>query len=221
MQISYIAPQKLQPNPWNSNKVSAENMKKLTNSISELGFNGVVVVRENVAGDLEILGGQHRVQAAIDIGLETVPVFNVGAIDDIKAKKIGLADNGRYGTDDSIQLASILDDIGSVEEICSILPMQDEDLQVIMRAISLDLDDLDLEDEIENENAAEEVTESRKAEKPSKTHEVLSFRVTLRDAENIRKAIQRCIAEEKLDATETDEKTLAGSALSILLLAGE
>ena len=195
-------------------------MKKLSNSISELGFNGVVVVRENSKGDLEILGGQHRVQAAIDLGFETVPVFNVGAIVDIKAKKIGLADNGRYGTDDSIQLANILDEIGTVEEICSILPMQDEDLQVIMRAINLNLDDLDLDDEIVNENTAEEPTETRKSEKPSKTHEVLSFRVTLRDAESIRKVIQKCIAEEKLDSAETDEKTLAGAALSILLLAG-
>ena len=103
--IQSLDPKKLRPNPFNPNHVDPKNFAKLRKSIKDLGFASAVVVRELPDGTLQILGGQHRTQVAVEMGLKTIPVLNLGTIPDDKAKRIGLVDNSRYGTDDSLQLA--------------------------------------------------------------------------------------------------------------------
>jgi ParB family chromosome partitioning protein len=145
MQTDLADPKTLKPNPWNSNRVSPENMRKLEASIRDLGFVTAVIVRELSDGSLQILGGQHRVETAVDMGLSKVPIINVGAIDDAKAKKIGLIDNSRYGNDDTIRLAKIYEEIGlSSEELAEFLPWSQLDFDTISAAVNIDLDALDM-----------------------------------------------------------------------------
>lgn len=219
MKTELVDPKKLKRNPWNSNHVDPKNMTKLKRSIQDLDFVTSVVVRELDDGTLQILGGQHRTEVAVELGLKAVPIINLGKIDDIKAKKIGLVDNSRYGTDDSLQLAKILDELmADTPDLTGLLPMQDEDLQVIMRAVDIDLDALDIvpgADEDEEPEPHED-----RAERPAKTHEMMTFRVAVRDAEAIRIMMEKTIKKEALD-DGSDEKTLAGIALAFLLLKGE
>jgi ParB family chromosome partitioning protein len=209
-----VDPRELRTNPFNSNRVSPANMVKLRKSIEDLGFASVVVVRTLADGSLQILGGQHRVEVAIDMGLKKVPVLNLGIIDDIKAKKIGLIDNSRYGSDDAILLAKLYEEIAlDTPDLTAFLPLQNEDLQVIMRAVTIDLDDLEVSPGKGEEDPAP--TDGR-AERPVQTHTVLKFRVTVRDAEAVTALIEKTIKRESL--ASSDEMTLAGEALSILLL---
>lgn len=217
--ISAISPKKLKPNPFNPNHVDPKNYAKLRKSIEDLGFASAVVVRELPDGTLQILGGQHRTQVAVELGLKEIPVINLGSIGDDKAKKIGLVDNSRYGTDDGLQLARIMEELdvgtGSLAEF---LPISDEDLQVMMRAVDIDLDTLEVT--LEDDDAPPPEPMEERAERPLKTHDILTFRVTNREAEAIRQLIEKTIKREGLD-DGSDDKTLAGMALALLLLTKE
>ena len=69
---------RLRPNPWNTNHVTPENEEKLRASIARFGVFKPIICRELQDGTLEILGGEHRWQTARDMGLDTVPVVNLG-----------------------------------------------------------------------------------------------------------------------------------------------
>ena len=206
----------LRPNPFNSNRVSPENEKKIRASIERNGLFRPIIVREvaSVAG-YEIIGGQHRWEQAIEIGLTVVPIANLGLISDKQAKEIGVIDNARYGVDDTLSLASILREIGNPEELQSFLPYGDMDLTAIFSAQSIDLDDLDVgQDELKIE--ADEPDDAP-APKPTKTHTIMRFKIGLSDAERITRLIAKTQKEQGL--TTADELTNAGDALVHLLLA--
>ena len=55
-------------------------------------------------------------------------MVNLGRISDKKAKEIGLVDNGRYGADDTLQLAQLLDGLGvQADELSSFMPYSESD----------------------------------------------------------------------------------------------
>jgi ParB-like chromosome segregation protein Spo0J len=207
-----VDPRVLRPNPWNTNRVSPENMVKLKRSITDLGFVSAVVARQLKDKSLEILGGQHRTEAAIELGLATIPVLDLGFVDDDRAKKIGLIDNARYGTDDTLALARLLEEIGATQEdMASILPFSEADITGIFSSLDIDLDRLGDEDEEPTEPSAPK-------DRPLKTHEVMRFRLSLADAERVRKEIERIIGEEGFN--DEDEMSNAGRALAFALLSG-
>lgn len=216
MRTEFIDPRLLKPNPFNPNRVSPENMAKLKKSIEDLGFASSVVCRELPDGSLEILGGYHRTEAAIELGLSQIPVLNLGPVSDDKAKKIGLVDNSRYGVDDTISLANLIEELGvTSEELASFMPFTETDFDTIRRTVDIDLDDLDFHvDDDEDEEEPEKIDRPAKA---LKTHEVMRFRVSLANAERIRQLIEKTIRKNGLDA-DTDELTAAGDALALLLL---
>lgn len=214
MEPTLLDPRVLRPNPWNTNKVSPDNMVKLKKSITELSFVTSVVCRQLSDGSLQILGGQHRTEAAIEMGLKEVPVLNLGTVEDNKAKKIGLVDNSRYGTDDTISLAQLYSDIGiTSDELASFLPYSELDFDTVKRAIDIDLDDLDISLDDEEQSVDPEQVKER----PQRTHDILKFRVSLGNAERLRQKIEKTIKREGFDS-ETDDLTAAGEALSHLLL---
>lgn len=141
MDLQQISPHDLRPNPWNTNSVPPDAMEKLVASLERHGWVKPVLARRSGAG-LEILGGQHRVEAAKQLGHDTVPVIILEGVTDNRAKEIGLIDNARYGEDDANGLAALLEELGGVFEMAEFLPIGD----VEMAALSTTIDD----DEIEN-----------------------------------------------------------------------
>lgn len=203
-----VDPRVLRPNPWNSNVVNPENQKKLEESIRRLGFNGVVLVRELDDGSLEILGGAHRVKAAISIGLAKVPVLNLGVVADLKAKEIGLVDNARYGSDDTISLAKILDEIDAAA-LPNFMPISGQDIDIILNAVNVSLDELEIGDDDEKEQP------ETPAQRVQRTHDVMRFKVPIGDAERIRELISK--TQKTHGFSGSDDMTNAGDALVHLL----
>lgn len=76
----------LKPHPMNPRK---GNVAKIVESIRANGFYGVIVAQKSTN---YILAGNHRWQAAQQLGIESVPVMWLN-VSDAKAKKILLADN--------------------------------------------------------------------------------------------------------------------------------
>jgi len=71
LSIEYIAPGKLNPAAYNPRKISPQEFQRLCRSIREFGFIEPAVVRK----DGVIIGGHQRVKAAMEVGLEKIPVL--------------------------------------------------------------------------------------------------------------------------------------------------
>lgn len=213
-----VHPDHLRPNPWNTNSVGPENEEKLIEAIRRFGFFKPIIVREIDDGFgatvYEILGGEHRWQAAKTLGLEEVPIFNLGVVDDQRAKEIGLADNARYGVDDTIELARLLEEMGNADDLQQFLPYTETDIQSIFSSVNIALDDLDLD---ENFETPEKDPEPPTLKAP-KTHTIMKFKVPLADAERLTALIAK--TQKKFGYTASDEMTNAGDALVHLLLSG-
>lgn len=202
-----LSPEDLTPNRWNTNVVSPEGEQKLEASIERVGMFKPVLVRELNDGTLEILGGQHRSEAARRMGIETIPVINLGKVSDDRAKEISLLDNGRYGSDDALQLAELLESLGGISELSSFMPFSDSEFDSIFSSVNIALDDLDLPD-------SDDIITPK--EKPIQTHSIMRFKVPVDDVEGITKLIEQVIKTQKF--TESDSLENAGDALVHLLL---
>jgi ParB-like chromosome segregation protein Spo0J len=197
-------PRSLKPNPWNTNVVSPDNEAKIDASIKRLGMFKPIIVRILPDKTLQILGGAHRRDSAIRLGMSSVPVMNLGHIDDKKAKEIGIVDNGRYGEDDTLGLAELLDSLGGADELAAFMPFTDADFSSIFASSNISLDDLELPDD-------DGSAPSAPAPKAAQTHAVMRFKVPLGDDSTIADAIAKVQKQQGF----TDEDTLsnAGNAL--------
>lgn len=187
MDVKYLDPMTLKANPWNPNNVDPINQEKLEASIKRDGIKRPIVVRELDDGSLQIIGGQHRTEGAINIGLKTVPVINRGPISDAEAKKETLLDNFRYGSDNLTRLSELLSDpdIGSAETLLATMPIDEEELASYFEHItSADLEaDLDAAlGEAPEPEPEDDGTVDLGLGKPVRTHQILRFRVSVEDA---------------------------------------
>lgn len=207
--MAEVAIESLQPNPWNTNHVSAENEKKLLVSFEKHGCYKPIVVRELEAGGYQILGGEHRWMMAKKLGYKTVPITNVGIVSDQAAKELGLIDNGRYGEDDSLELAALLNGMDNLDEVMSFLPYAEDDLSAIFASSAIDFGSLDIPDDADD----------KLPELPTKaavqTHQVMRFKTPVEDSEFITKLMERTMKEQGF--TDDDSMTNAGNALVFLL----
>lgn len=213
-QTDAVDPDELVANPWNPNVMSPENEAKLDHALKRFGFFKPIVVREIKEGGrkvYQILGGEHRWGSAKRLGFTSVPIFNLGEIDDGRAKEIALADNARYGFDDASLLADVLKDLGDTKDLQDFLPYSDSDVRAIFDASHIALDELDLDEKFETKENPEPIQP-----KAPKTHALMRFKVPLKDAEKITDLISRTMKRHGL--TSGDELTNAGDALVQLLI---
>lgn len=203
----------LTPPPSNPNIMTPENEAKLEASIKRFGFFRPVIVRER-GGDLEIVGGEHRWEIARRHGMK-VPIMNLGPISDQEAREILLADNARYGVDDTLSLAEFLKEMGdvAVDDLQDFLPYTEHDLTEIFSSVDIALDDLEISAEFEK---AEEKEEDPPAVKAPKTHTIMRFKVALTDAERLTELIAK--TQKHHGYTTADELTNAGDALVHIVL---
>lgn len=211
----------LRPSPWNTNIMTPENEAKLEASIKRFGFFRPVVVRELPEAKLsnppkpvyEIVGGEHRWEVAKKLGMR-VPIVNLGPISDQEAKEILIADNARYGVDDTLALAEFLKEMGNAEDLQEFLPYTEHDFADIFQSLNIALDDLDIEENFEVETAKED--EAPAAAKAPKTHTIMRFKVPLRDAEKLTALIAQ--TQKQHGYVDADDLTNAGDALVHVLL---
>lgn len=203
-----VDPRSLKPNPWNTNVVSPDDEAKIDASLKRLGMFKPIIVRELADGSLEILGGAHRRDSAIRLNYDTVPVMNLGRIDDQRAKEIGLVDNARYGNDDTLRLAELLDGMGSPDDLATFLPYTDADFASIFSSVNIVLDDLDIPDD-------DAAPSPLPKEAVVQTHQIMRFKVPVEDVGTITDLIEATMKAQRF--TEEDSLSNAGAALVHLL----
>lgn len=212
--LLHLDPRILKPNPWNPNVVDPANRAKIRRSIEQEGFFRPLLVRELEDGTYEIIGGEHRCEIVIELGMATIPVVNLGRIDDAKAKRLTLLDNARYGQDDADRMAQLFadDGMGSLQELLQVLPMEDAEISAYLNRNLDDFEDLDAE--IAAELGDDEIDLSA-PDKPSKTHQVLRFKVALADAELVLNRINEIRRVQGFSGS--DDLTNCGDALVWLI----
>lgn len=211
--FAFVDPAELRPNPWNTNVVGPENEEKLGESLKRHGAFKPLIVRETPDG-LQILGGEHRWIAGKHLGLKRMPIANLGPIDDEAAKEIMLADNARYGADDTIALAELFEGMKDAEGLQEFLPFTESDFESIYSSVNIALDDLEVDENIDLPEEKQETAQTKAA----KTHAMMRFKVPISDSERITDLIAR--TQKKHGFTQEDELTNAGDALVFLLLGG-
>lgn len=218
MDVEYANPHDLRPNPWNPNAVDPVNQEKLQNSIQRDGIKRPIVVRQLENGDYQIIGGQHRTEAAIELGMKQVPIINRGKISDAEAKKETLLDNYRYGSDNLDRLSALLSDpeIGDAASLLDTMPIDEEELAEYFAHIKSDDIDLDIDEhlgEVEKEEDDEVVDLS--AGKPLRTHAIIRFRVSIEDQAKLAELLKQVKIEEGY--VTSDDLTNDGDALIHLI----
>jgi ParB-like chromosome segregation protein Spo0J len=198
----------LAPGDFNVNVVSPDNEAKIDASLKRIGFFKPLLARELENGKLQIIGGEHRWLSAKRLGYKEVPVINLGKIDDQRAKEIGLLDNSRFGSDDTLQLAELLEGMGSADELATFMPFSESDIASIFSSVTIALDDLNLSDE-------DGESPSLPKERPVQTHQIMRFRIPVEDCVWIQHLVEHTMKFQKL--TESDSLTNAGDALVRLL----
>ncbi len=206
LSITTVDAESLQPNPWNTNQITDPvNEEKLRESLRRFGVFKPILVREIDGGVLEIIGGEHRWKAALQLGHQTVPVLNLGPIDDQRAKELGLVDNGRYGEDDPFALSALIKELGS--DVFDFMPLADLDLSKIASLSANALEDLDQLDRAELPSLENVPT--------SPTGQIVRFKVPVEDASWVKQLIDQ---EKKTQGfKDEDSLTNAGHALVSLL----
>lgn len=208
MQIDYVDPDVLTANDWNPNEVNPINQEKLINSIKSTGMFKPVTVRTLEDGTLQILGGEHRVQALKTLN-QKVPIWNMGRISESEAKKITMLDNSQYGDQNDNKFIELFESAEwSVEDYTAMLPVEKEDLTNIFDHITVDLSEFD---QLEDDEEPIDLDIGSDSGSNARSHQIIRFKVSLQDAHLVTDKIEQIKKDNGF--TEGDELTNAGDAL--------
>lgn len=157
MDVVQIAVDKLVPNPWNVNRMSAAMQKKLAAYLKREGLVEPIVVRPHPqeAGRYEILGGFHRWTICKDeLGYETVPCVVVEGLDDRRAKILSVNLNSMKGESVPSLLSGLLHDLEQEMPLADMEMTLPYDANEIVDLLSLMQLPDDFADELEEEARA-------------------------------------------------------------------
>ncbi len=138
----------LRPNKWNYNTQKETTFNKLVAAIRRHGFTKPVIVRElEVDGkkSLEIVDGEHRWRAAQSLGMDMIPVLNLGTVPDKRAKEMTVVLNEIGGDPDEARLGDLLRDIQvdvDIDELLTVMPYTRTEFEMYVEAIDFSFDTL-------------------------------------------------------------------------------
>lgn len=139
LQVVDIDVDRLDPNPWNVNRMSDETMAKLADYIAREGLVEPIVVRRR--GDrFQILGGEHRFRICSGkLGYKTLPCVVVD-LDDRRAKILPINLNEMSGQPVPALLASLLHDLNRDTDLADLerlLPYPKSEMTDLLQLLRL------------------------------------------------------------------------------------
>ena len=113
LKVEYLSPGELRPYSGNAKLHPAEQVEQIKNSITEFGFNDPVAIW----GENEVVEGHGRLIAALELGLESIPVIRLDDLTEEQRRAYALVHNKltmNSGFDfDLLQME--LDDINDID----------------------------------------------------------------------------------------------------------
>lgn len=113
----------LRPNEWNPNRQDEFIYQRELESIRRFGFVVPIIARTDPADKdrWEIIDGEHRQRAGIELGMDRVPIWDLGPIPDHVAKSLTIVLNETKGAPEPARLADLLRDLLDEEPRDSLL----------------------------------------------------------------------------------------------------
>lgn len=143
-QASMVRVDQLTPNTWNPNEQDPETFLKEKESLRRFGFVVPIVTRSGSPGTkFEIVDGEHRWKAAIELGMEWVPIYDLGPISDHEAMQLTVVLNELKGKPEEKKLGEVLKKLLSSETIDSlteVMPFTKDDIGKIAELPEFDWD---------------------------------------------------------------------------------
>jgi ParB-like chromosome segregation protein Spo0J len=122
----------LVPNTWNPNRQDPETFAKEKVSLQRFGFVVPIITRSATPGSkFEIVDGEHRWKAAIELGMEWVPIYDLGNISEHEAMQLTIVLNELRGKPEEKKLGDVLKRLLNTETIdtlTEVLPYSKEDV---------------------------------------------------------------------------------------------
>jgi len=181
LNVQELPVDKLKPNPWNPNRMSAEMRHKLKEYIKKEGFVEPIVVRPKGDG-YEIMGGFHRWSIARELEHQTIPCVVI-ELDDKRARILSVNLNEMKGQSLPNLLAELVHDLSkeiTLEDLETLLPYSINELKDSLELLKIPAG---LEAYLDEEMAKQEIN------KP----QILTFVVD--DAEPVERAIAVSLAK--------------------------
>lgn len=96
---------------WNYKNDDEAKQRSLVNNIRKNGQIENILVRELDGGKYEVVNGNHRYLAFIELGMKTAMTYNLGKITLAKAKRIAVETNETRFSSDTFKLTNLMADI--------------------------------------------------------------------------------------------------------------
>jgi len=116
---------------WNYKTEDPEMAAKLRENMKRNGQVENLIVRHLATGFLEIVNGNHRLDAMLDLGYEEVMVCDLGEISDAAARRIAIETNETRFQSDPLRLSALIREIVQefpLDDALSTLPFSQKDL---------------------------------------------------------------------------------------------
>lgn len=145
-EFTWVPTNTLAPNDWNPNEMDDEQYAKAVTSIRDFGFVVPIVVRlhPDNSGFYQIIDGENRWRAAVDEGLERVPV-SITAFNDADSQQLTIILNEVRGQANPQKLGMLLRKLSAVESketLLSRLPFSRDALDRLTGLPSMSFDEL-------------------------------------------------------------------------------
>ena len=112
LSIQYVSTRDLKPYENNAKIHSDEQVEQIISSIDRFGFTNPILVDESMG----VIAGHGRLQAAIRMGLKTVPVVKIEGLSDEDKRALVIADN-KISENAQWDMAVLADEIEKLSKI--------------------------------------------------------------------------------------------------------
>ena len=199
MEIVDLPVDSISPAEWNPNEMEETMRAHLRSSIDRFGLVVPLAVRSVGCNSFETVGGAHRLLAARELGMVSVPCVVIEA-DEAGARLLGQALNHIAGSDNLGLRAEVLRDVLESmpqEEVMALLPETAASLQALTS--------------IGKQSIAQALQQWEQAQKARLHH--LAFQLTDAQLEVVEEALQRLIP---MTAIQPESPNRRGGALCLL-----
>ena len=147
LQVEYVRPETLKPDPSNPRRISQEGLRRLARLLDEHGFVDPIIARRE---DHLVIAGHQRLRANAlrERPDALVPVVFLDGIDDGRARALNVALNNpnAQGIFDETKLQQVLADLADSDlDLPAVTAFDDDELQALLKDVDEELAGIDLD----------------------------------------------------------------------------